>query len=107
MICLSLPSSLLARLRSSSPLLPLCSGARLAWDFFWPDKQVPDLINFIEDRDLWRFAMPNSKQFFSGFEAVPFTFPDYDAFLRQVGVCVYVCVCVCVCVCVYLECTPV
>eukprot|EP00013_Stygamoeba_regulata_P001588 CAMPEP_0177635944 /NCGR_PEP_ID=MMETSP0447-20121125/4173_1 /TAXON_ID=0 /ORGANISM="Stygamoeba regulata, Strain BSH-02190019" /LENGTH=463 /DNA_ID=CAMNT_0019137769 /DNA_START=104 /DNA_END=1495 /DNA_ORIENTATION=- len=61
----------------------LHSGARLAWDFFWPETPVPDLIHFIEDRDLWRFTMPNSKQFFSGFEAVPFTFEAYDAFLQQ------------------------
>ena len=33
------------------------SGAGLAWDYFHPDAQSrPDLINHIEDRDLWRFA---------------------------------------------------
>lgn len=26
------------------------SGARLAWEFFWPDKEVPLLIRYIEDK---------------------------------------------------------
>ena len=28
------------------------SGARLAWEFFHPDKPVPGLIRYIEDRDI-------------------------------------------------------
>ncbi len=26
------------------------SGAMLAWEFFWPDKEIPLLIRYIEDR---------------------------------------------------------
>ncbi len=33
------------------------SGARLAWDYCFPDEPVPPLVEHIEDRDLWRFAM--------------------------------------------------
>lgn len=39
------------------------SGARLAWDFCHPGKPVPDLIRFIEDRDLWRFDLPQTRAF--------------------------------------------
>lgn len=35
------------------------SGAGLAWDFFVGAIR-PDFINYIEDADLWRFALPNS-----------------------------------------------
>lgn len=31
------------------------SGARMAWEFCWSTLPVPRLIEFIEDRDLWRF----------------------------------------------------
>jgi uncharacterized protein len=36
------------------------SGARLAWEYFHPDKDVPELIELVEDRDLWRFKLPDT-----------------------------------------------
>ncbi|XXF10171.1 phosphohydrolase [Pseudomonas sp. D2-3] len=33
------------------------SGAGLAWDFFYPGKARPALIDHIEDRDLWRWKL--------------------------------------------------
>ncbi len=38
------------------------SGAGLAWDHFFPGSGRPDLVNYIEDRDLWRFKLPSSKE---------------------------------------------
>lgn len=38
------------------------SGARIAWTYFHPEKPAPKLIQYIEDFDLWRFAMPFSKE---------------------------------------------
>lgn len=38
------------------------SGARMAWDYFFPDSpNPPDLILHIEDRDLWRFKLDNTR----------------------------------------------
>ena len=37
------------------------SGAGLTWDFF-TTKPRPALINYIEDRDLWKFTLPDSKE---------------------------------------------
>jgi oligoribonuclease NrnB/cAMP/cGMP phosphodiesterase (DHH superfamily) len=37
------------------------SGAGLAWDYFNPGSPRPLVIDYIEDRDLWRFALPESK----------------------------------------------
>lgn len=37
------------------------SGAVLAWHAFRPNEDVPRLLQLIEDRDLWRFASPDSK----------------------------------------------
>lgn len=38
------------------------SGAVLAWQHFRGDEPVPDLLLYIEDRDLWRWALPSSKE---------------------------------------------
>lgn len=38
------------------------SGAGIAWDYFNRDFPRSELVNYIEDRDLWRFKLPNSKE---------------------------------------------
>jgi oligoribonuclease NrnB/cAMP/cGMP phosphodiesterase (DHH superfamily) len=50
------------------------SGARLAWDFFFPDRPLPALIAHIEDRDLWRWALPGSAAFLAALDLEPRTF---------------------------------
>lgn len=37
------------------------SGCRMAWDHFFPGYKVPKVIEYIEDRDLWRWMMTESK----------------------------------------------
>jgi uncharacterized protein len=36
------------------------SGARLSWEFFHPEVEVPMVIRYVEDRDLWRWALDGS-----------------------------------------------
>jgi len=43
------------------------SGAMLAWKFFHPGKEPPRMIKFIEDRDLWKWEIPYSKEFSAAF----------------------------------------
>ena len=50
------------------------SGARLAWDFFFPREPLPALIAHIEDRDLWRWALPRSAAFLAALEMEPRSF---------------------------------
>ena len=38
------------------------SGAGIAWDFFHGADTRPKLVKFAEDRDLWRFALPFSRE---------------------------------------------
>lgn len=38
------------------------SGARLAWEWACPGAMSPKLIDYVEDRDLWRWKLPNSKE---------------------------------------------
>jgi oligoribonuclease NrnB/cAMP/cGMP phosphodiesterase (DHH superfamily) len=35
------------------------SGAGMAWDHFHPGQPRPWIVDYVEDRDLWRHALPN------------------------------------------------
>ena len=37
------------------------SGARLTWEYFHPDEPVPDIVKYVEDRDLWRFTYKDTE----------------------------------------------
>lgn len=37
------------------------SGAGLAWDHFFEGEPRPWIIDYVEDRDLWRWALPDSR----------------------------------------------
>ena len=50
------------------------SGARLAWEFFQPDRPVPDLVRFVEDRDLWVWQYPESSGFLAALDMEPLDF---------------------------------
>jgi len=57
------------------------SGAMLAWKFFHPGKEAPRMIKFIEDRDLWKWEIPYSKEFSAAFDMVKFDFEEFDKYL--------------------------
>ena len=59
------------------------SGAYLTWVYFFPNEEVPDLIKFIEDRDLWKHEIPNTHQFFALFKNLPFDFNIYNGLLNK------------------------
>ena len=50
------------------------SGARLAWEFFQPGTPVPDLVRFVEDRDLWAWRYPESAGFLAALDMEPLDF---------------------------------
>ena len=62
------------------------SGAMLAWKFFHPGKDAPRLIKFIEDRDLWKWEIPYSKEFSAAYDMVPFDFEEFDKYLDDSSV---------------------
>jgi len=54
------------------------SGAQLAWDFFHPGKPRPALIDYVADRDLWWFVLPQSREVSAWIASYPFAFADWD-----------------------------
>jgi uncharacterized protein len=53
------------------------SGARLAWEFFLPERELPDLVRFVEDRDIWVWQYPQSASFLSALDMEPCEFPRW------------------------------
>jgi len=56
------------------------SGAMLAWLWFHPGKEPPKFIQYIEDRDLWKWELAYSKEFSAAFDMVPFEFEEFEKF---------------------------
>ena len=57
------------------------SGAGLTWDFFHPGKPRPPLVNHIEDRDLWRFALDGTREIQAALFSHPYNFATWDALM--------------------------
>ncbi|MEV4934386.1 DHHA1 domain-containing protein [Sphingobium sp. LSP13-1-1.1] len=60
------------------------SGARMTWDFCHPDTPAPRLIELIEDRDLWRFSIPETRAFSLLLRAHPDDFQAWNEIADQV-----------------------
>lgn len=56
------------------------SGAHLSWNYFHPAQPLPELLAYIEDKDLWRFDLPQSKEFTAALRSYPMDFQIWDAF---------------------------
>lgn len=54
------------------------SGAGIAWDYFHPDTPRPALINHIEDDDLFRFKLADTRPVLAYLGLEPFTFEFWD-----------------------------
>ena len=54
------------------------SGAVLAWRYFHPDTPVPKLLTYVEDVDLWRFALPESREFSTALGLYDMDFQTWD-----------------------------
>ena len=56
------------------------SGAMLSWEFFHPGKEPPKFIQYIQDRDLWKWELAYSKEFSAAFDMIPFEFEEFEKF---------------------------
>lgn len=59
------------------------SGARLIWEFCHPDRPAPMLVQFVEDRDLWRFTFPTTKAFSLYLRSLPYDFIVWSDLAHQ------------------------
>jgi len=56
------------------------SGAVLSWKYFHNEKPAPKFIKYIEDRDLWKWELPDSRDFSAFFQTIPYKFMEYERF---------------------------
>lgn len=56
------------------------SGAVLAWQYFFPNQTAPKLLQYVEDSDLWRFNLENTKEITAFLELYDFGFKLWDEF---------------------------
>ena len=54
------------------------SGAVLAWEYFHPGTPVPMLLRYVQDRDLWTWKLPASRQVSAGLWSYPQDFATWD-----------------------------
>lgn len=54
------------------------SGAGLTWDTLFPGVMRPKLIDYIEDRDLWNFKLPHSREVSAAIFSYPYDFDIWD-----------------------------
>jgi uncharacterized protein len=54
------------------------SGAGLTWDYFRSGPR-PALVDYVEDRDLWRYALPKSREVNALIRSTEQTFQAWDA----------------------------
>jgi len=58
------------------------SGAGITWDYFFPDTPRPDLLNRVEDRDLWRFSYGDTRSVQAALFSYAYDFGTWDLLMK-------------------------
>ncbi len=59
------------------------SGCVLAWQYFHPGTEVPELLYYIEDHDLWRFALTENREYNVALGQYEVSFEVWDALIEE------------------------
>lgn len=54
------------------------SGAVLAWEHWHPGKAVPEMLRYIQDKDLWRWELPESEEVAAALASYPYDIRVFD-----------------------------
>ena len=60
------------------------SGAMLAWDYFNPGQEPPDLVKYVQDYDLWTFKLDKSKEINAAIMSYEKTWENWDMLASRV-----------------------
>ncbi len=61
------------------------SGSVIAWQYFHPKKKVPLFLKYVEDNDLWRHKLPQSKAMTAYLRTVPFDFKTWNKLEKEIA----------------------
>jgi hypothetical protein len=56
------------------------SGAMLTWEHFNPGIPAPDIVKYVQDRDLWKWDLEYSKGYSAALSTYPYEFGAWDKF---------------------------
>lgn len=59
------------------------SGAMIAWDYFFPGVPAPAAIRVIQDRDLWKFELPNTQVIQANYFSYEYTWENWDVIMES------------------------
>lgn len=62
---------------------PNKSGCVLTWEHFHPNIVAPELLKYIQDRDLWRWEFSGTRDVASALRSRPFTFESFNDAYRN------------------------
>ena len=60
------------------------SGAVLSWEYLFPEKELPLILKYVEDRDLWRFKLPNSKRINNVISMTQHNFKEWNQLVEKI-----------------------
>ncbi len=60
------------------------SGAVLAWHYFHPDKKMPMLLRYVEDRDIWKWNVPHAREMLMLVDLAPFDFKVWSQLAKDI-----------------------
>lgn len=59
------------------------SGAMITWNYFFPYDRPPKLLCHVEDRDLWKFLLPMTREIQANLFSYPYNFELYDRLMAM------------------------
>ena len=54
------------------------SGAMITWNWFFPDRDAPEFIEYVQDRDLWTKKLPLCEEVNMAMFSYEYTFENWD-----------------------------
>jgi oligoribonuclease NrnB/cAMP/cGMP phosphodiesterase (DHH superfamily) len=54
------------------------SGAMMTWDYFFPDRDAPEFVQYVQDRDLWKKELPYCEEINLAMFSYEYTFANWD-----------------------------
>lgn len=59
------------------------SGCRIAWDYCFPTEAPPLALLHVEDRDLWKWKLPNTRAITTAIFSYDYTFENWDMIMNS------------------------
>ncbi|MCA9771649.1 MAG: hypothetical protein KC466_04525 [Myxococcales bacterium] len=55
------------------------SGAVLAWEHWHPREAIPEILRYVQDKDLWRWELPESEEVSAALASYPYDVRVFDS----------------------------